>query len=626
MATIRNTLMMKDSMGSVLKNVITSMDMTISTMERLNTASDNIDLSGNFEAAKQQIGLARHELGLVDDEIRKASEEQDNFNNKVRDGTFLTRGLRSMLTGLGGLIGVQKLVNTSDEMVQIDARLNLLTNNEAATDTLKKQIFASANDARGLYTDMASSVTKLGLLAGHAFSNTDEMVAFTNTFQKMGTIAGASTSQLSSAVHQLNQAMASGRLQGDEYVAIIENAPLLAQAIADYAGIGIDELKKFSSEGLITADIIKGAMFSVADDVNEQFASMPMTWGQVWNGVVNKLLMWTEPLLGVINLLANNWSIIEPIVIGVAAAILTYTVATKGAAAAIAVWTTAQTILTSVMALNPWTIGAIGLILFISLIYAGVAALNKFTGTSISATGIVAGVFTTLVAHLYNGFIVQMWNYIAAFVNFFANVFNNPVAAIKILFYDLAQTVIGYILNMASAIESIINKIPGVKINITSGLDNFYNQLELVSQKAKDESQWVEAVKSMDYIGYDDAWKKGYQFGEGIADKVSGTFNFDSFGGFDTDDLIGGLKDEEFNVNVKDDVNLADENLKYLLDSVTQKYINEINLQAPAPEVSVNFYGEINRDVDLDDLAEKTKQKIGTEMVEYVMSSTDIVH
>jgi len=329
MASISNTLKMKDSMGAVLKSVITSMNMTISTMERMNSASDNIDLSSDFETARKLIGLTTNQLNIVDDEIRKAPIEQDNFNNKIRDGTKATSSLKSMFIGMGGAIGVNKLVDTSDYMTLITARLNLINDRLQTTEELQNKIFTAANDARGLYSDMASTVSKLGLLAKNAFNNNNEIIAFTSLFQKMGIVSGSSSSEISNAMYQLIQAMASGRLQGDDYRSIIENAPMLAQAIERYLGDkGVTgTLKDMASEGLITSDVIKFAMFSVADEVNAKFAEMPMTWSQVWNGVINTLLLVSQPLLDFINLLANNGSILEPIVLGVTAVLILYTAA-----------------------------------------------------------------------------------------------------------------------------------------------------------------------------------------------------------------------------------------------------------------------------------------------------------
>ncbi|HBB28267.1 MAG TPA: phage tail tape measure protein, partial [Clostridiales bacterium] len=406
MATIQNTIKMKDSVGSVLKSIITSVDMTISAMEKLGSSSDRIDLSGDFASVKQQIGLTRNELNMFDDEIRKAKEEQENFNNKIRDGTNSASSLKAMFASIGGAMALKKLINTSDQWIQTAARLDIINDGLQTTEELQRKIFASAQASRGLYTDIATSVSKLGLLAGNAFSNNDEIVKFVEIFQKMGTVSGSSTSEISNAMYQLNQAMASGRLQGDEYRSIIENAPMLAKAIADYMGVGRDELKQMASDGMITADVIKGAMFSVSDAVDEKFKSMPMTWSQVWNGIVNNILVYSQPLLECINFLANNWAILEPIVLGVviilgaylsillliniANSIVSISEAIKAAKTTLATGATlAQTaaqhgLNAALMAcLLTWII--ILVIGLIAVFYAAIATVNKFAGTTISA-------------------------------------------------------------------------------------------------------------------------------------------------------------------------------------------------------------------------------------------------
>lgn len=664
MATVRNTLMMRDSMGSVLKNVITSMNMTISTMEKMNSASDNIDLSSDFESARKQIGLATNQLSTVDDEIRKASVEQDEFNKKIREGTTATNGLKSMLISIGGALGLKKITETSDNMTLIYARLNLINDGLQTTSELQNQIFRAANDARGLYVDIASSVAKLGLLARNSFNSNAEIIAFTELFQKMAIVSGSSASETSNAMYQLNQAMASGRLQGDEYRSIIENAPMLAQAIERYLGEqGVTgTLKDMASDGLITSDVIKIAMFSVADEVNAKFAEMPMTWGQVWNGIINKLLIISQPLLSFINFLANNWSMLEPIILGVVAAFLLYTAVvaihngvlgvnnlmtgiaaasaalhagkTLAQAAATETATGAQVGLNAALLASPITWIIIGVIAIIAIFYAAIAAVNKFTGTSISATGLITGAFLTAGAFIGNlvfgsinfiiGLIIEFGNIIIALANFLENVFNDPVAAIMNLFLDLFDVIVGVVQSGAKMLDTIFGS------NLSGAVANFRDEFNTtVDDMMKDRTVDVyEKLNPEDYMlkrfDYSEAFDSGYKFGEGIDDKLTNMFSLGDYNGLNTDDLLAGLEDQEFDVNVKDDVNLADESLQYLLDAVTQKYINQINLLTPAPSIEVVFTGDINRDVDLDDLAERTKTKLGTEMVEYVMSSTDV--
>ena len=258
------------------------------------------------------------------------------------------------------------------------------------------------------------------------------------------------------------------------------------------------------------------------------------------------------------------------------------------------------------------------IIALIALFYAAVAAVNKFAGTSVSATGIIAGAFAVLGAHIINTFIVPVQNMIATFVNFLGNVFNDPIAAIKVAFYDMCLTVIGYIRNLASAIETLLNKIPGVTVDITSGLDSFYAGLEQAQQAVKDESGWVEYVQKMDYIDYADAASAGYSFGEGIDESIA---NFDPSSLFDTNvpgagdyaDLSGygsdlgglggigsGVDDIAGNTGaIADSMDITEEDLKYLRDIAEQEAVNRFT----TAEINIDQSGmqnTINNGMDLD--------------------------
>ena len=248
------------------------------------------------------------------------------------------------------------------------------------------------------------------------------------------------------------------------------------------------------------------------------------------------------------------------------------------------------------------------IIAVIAAIYALVAAFNKATGSSISATGLIAGAFAVLAARVMNNTVIPLQNMFAMFANFIGNLFNDPVAAVKVLFYDMAQTVIGYILNMANAIEEIINRIPGVQVDITSGLDNFYSQIEDASQKVKDESGWVEYVQKMDFIDYSDAANAGYEFGQGIEDKIGGFFGGDLNGmgidtgafGTDMSDVPGGVND--IAQNTKDSVDISDEELRYLHDLAEQDVINRFT----TAEIKVDMVNNnnVSSQMDLDGIVD----------------------
>ncbi|SNX53041.1 tape measure protein [Thermoanaerobacterium sp. RBIITD] len=188
------------------------------------------------------------------------------------------------------------------------------------TAELQDKIFALAQRARTSYQATADVISKLGLLAGDAFKSNDEMIAFSELMQKAFTVSGASIQEQTAAMYQLTQAMAAGRLQGDEFRSIMENAPMLVQAIEDYMHnvMGVEgTLKDMSAEGLITADVIKNAMFSAADDIENKFKEMPMTFGQIGTIVGNTLLQTFEPVIQGIGKGAqwiyDNWSTLEPI-------------------------------------------------------------------------------------------------------------------------------------------------------------------------------------------------------------------------------------------------------------------------------------------------------------------------
>ena len=147
---------------------------------------------------------------------------------------------------------------------------------------------------------------KWDCLQKDAFTSNDELIAFTELVQKSFKLGGASSSEQSSALLQLTQAMAAGRLQGDEFRSIMENAPMIADAIAKYMGKPKGELKELAAEGAITADIIKNAVFDSAKNINDMFDDMPRTFGDAWNEIKNGALQAFTPVMQNINALINS--------------------------------------------------------------------------------------------------------------------------------------------------------------------------------------------------------------------------------------------------------------------------------------------------------------------------------
>nr|DAY60308.1 MAG TPA: tail tape measure [Caudoviricetes sp.] len=694
MATIRTAIMVEDRMSSAFRAMNNALNIVVNSFADLQDAThQGVDVS-SIQAARTELARAEATLTQVEDSIRSATQQQENFNRTVQNGGSgmerLVGKVKSLIGTYVGMRAIESGMNATDAYISRQARLGLIVDVDdtavdavqqkiEATAELQDQIFAAAQRSRGEYGAIVDNVAKLGLLAGDAFNDTSEIVAFTETMQKAFKISGASTSEATNAMYQLNQAMASGRLQGDEYRSIIENAPLLAQAIADYCGVSRGELKELSSAGAISADVVKAAVFNMAEDVEQKFAEMPMRFSDVWTSIKNTATYRAQEVMGAVNAQLNsntgqaiiqginnsigvlintlgmvltmvmavsgffvdNWSIIEPIIWGVVGALVVYN-ATMGVAwlttlknvtlsAAHAVAIAAQTAstiaftvatrgLNAALAMCPINWIIIAIVALIAIFYAAVAAVNKFAGTSYSATGIIVGLFTMLGAFIANSFLIPTWNGIAAFVNFFANVWNDPIGSVKVLFYDMCLTVIGYINNMAHAIEDVINKIPGVTVDITSGLDSFQSQIESASQKVKDESEWKEYVKSIDYIDYGEAYNKGYNFGKGIDTKIDSMFNFEMLDYEPADyssllsDIGAGIGDTAKNTGkTADNTDTTKEDLKYLRDIAERETINRFT----TAEIKVDIGGvnnTVNNMNDLDGIADYLAVKVEEQM------------
>lgn len=515
----------------------------------------------------------------------------------------LLGSVRRLVGGFAGLKGVQMLVSLSDELTQTTARLDRMNDGLQTTNQLTRMIYQSAQRSRGSFQDTADMVAKLGTLAGSAFDSTAEIIAFAEQVNKQMVLSGTNTQSAQAAMLQLTQAMSSGVLRGDELNSILEQTPMIAQTIAQYMGVTTGEMRNMAAQGQVTAAVVKNAMLQAAAETNAQFEQMPMTWGQVWNSFRNTAIMALNPVLKAVSWLASNIRIIGPLVIGVGAAFAVFQIAAVAttiytgvvnflsiafgvltgntAAASAAVFTFNSALLAS-----PITWIIMGITLIIGLIYAGVAAYNKATGQSISATGLIVGAIYTLAA-VANNVTTFMWNAFANFANFIGNVFHSPVSAVKILFYDMATTVLGFISNIAHGIEDLINKLPGVEVDLTSGIDNLVNDLAGKSAAEKENSGWTEYFQTKDYADLSEQFAKGYDKGSNLFNFGS-DFDMDGLGGMAFDQLgadVGDIKDST--KAIQKSVDMSKEDVKSLLDVATRKYVNNINLTAQTPVINV---------------------------------------
>lgn len=647
MATVQSTLKLQDRMSSTFTSITRAMNSTLTMMKNIKGQN----LGADFSKAAADIRLAEIEVNNFNSSLDRAGKEQDEFNNKIQNGNNLldnmTGSVISLISAYAGFQGIKKVINLSDEYTQTNARLDLINDGLQTTEELQDKIFAAAQRSRAAYGAVSSSVAKLGLTAAKAFENNDEIIAFTELLNKNFIVGGASATEQAAAMYQLTQAMGSGKLQGDEYRSIIENAPLLAKAIEDYMRNvqgAKGTMKDWASEGLLTADVIKAALFSSADAINEKFESMPMTWGQVWTQIMNKIYKASMPVLKVVNLLARNWSVLEPIVIGLTTALgiylgalLTYKILT-GLAAISASAHAAATMLQSgetftataaqhgfnaALMACPLTWILLLILAVVAAFYAVVAAINKVTGSTISGTGVILGVLMSAVAFIYNlflglvdlvlGVVNILYDVWATFANAFSNVFNDPIGSIIQLFGGLADTVLSILQTIASAIDKIFGSnlagtVSGWRDSLGSKVDEWtskygsgkyeekYGPLNLTSESL-----------GLSRMAYGDAYNVGYSAGAGLENKISNLFGGDALS-----DAIGDLTGSDasgskaLKTTTNDDL-LSDDDIQLLLDVATRDY--KLNYQQVTPQITLTF-GDIHETADVDGLIDEVANRL----------------
>lgn len=302
MATIKNTITMQDKMTPVLRTIIKSMQSTLDVMAGVDKVSNNAfrKMQKDVRAASDALDNFNRDVDEIPPAANQAANSFSRWKNPLVTAASAIYTIKSALQGISQVTGI------ADTFTLTTARLDLMNDGLQTTGELQNMILASAQRSRAEYGATASAVSKLGILASEAFSGTEEIVAFSELMNKSFKVGGASIQEQSSAMYQLTQAMSSGKLQGDEFRSIMENAPMLAEAIAKFTGKSKGELKKMSSEGVITADIIKGAMFAAADDINDKFDTMPKTFGDTWTSVKNMTLKAFQPVIERMSAFVNS--------------------------------------------------------------------------------------------------------------------------------------------------------------------------------------------------------------------------------------------------------------------------------------------------------------------------------
>lgn len=536
----------------------------------------------------------------------KRLQEQENMAQSVTNS--LTSSVLRLAASYISIQGLKKAVDLSDGLVSMRARLDRMNDGLQTTQELEAMIYQSAQRSRGSFTDTMGLVSQLGTMAGDAFSSSKEIVQFAEQLNKQLAMSGASGASAQAAILQLEQGLASGVLRGDELNSVMEQAPALAKSIADYMQVSVGELREMGSQGQITADIVKNALFAAAKDTNAEFEKTPMTWAQVWTVASNTAVRALDPLLTAINWVANNLNVAIPLVVSLGSAFGVLLIAanwTNILATATKTAASMQAFYNAVMAANPIALTAAAVLVLVAALYGGVAAFNKLTGSSISATGIITGTFTTMGAFILNGTLVPLHNGFAAFVNFLGNAFNDPITAIDVLFYDMSITSLKYIQNVAQGLEGLINMIPGVEVNMTSGIDKLIGKLEYGRNWTIKQNGYKEYIKPWENFDLGKSYKAGYNWGANLGKSGlmgTGTGELEIPQAADVKDLLTNI--DKNTGKIAKTVDLSDEQIKMLVDVAERKYVNNVNLTSQTPMITVQGQNTGNTEKDARNLAD----------------------
>lgn len=551
-----------DNANAELEQLRMQLNQAIQEQNSLNQAMQNMDVS----AANDAYLRLSQTVGNTERYIRDNVDEQGRFNQEISAGTQqaneLTNTIKRAVAAYVSIQTVGKALNISDELVQTTSRLNMMNDGVQTTAELVNMVYAAAQDARGSFSQMADVVARFGNNAKDAFSSSEEVVAFADLIQKQMTIAGASTQEAANAELQLSQALGSGVLRGDELNSIFEQAPNLIQNIADYLDVPIGKIREMAADGELSADVVKAAIFSAADDINSKFNEMPMTWGQMWQSMQNTALIAFQPVLQRLNDLANseafqtfiqgaieamatlanillnvfevaasvgafigdNWSIIAPIIYGVIAALGAYLAimgivnaitaisaaidATKAAADALAagqtfLWTVQQYGLNAALAACPITWIIVLIIALIAIIFAVCNAIAKMTGIANSGFGVITG-GVNVVIQFFKNLGLTVANIALGIGNAIAALASNMMTA----FHNAICSVQSWFYNLLSTALSVIegicsalNKLPFVEFDY-SGISSAADDYAAKASEA--------AGNKEDYQSISDAFNEGF--------------------------------------------------------------------------------------------------------------------
>lgn len=542
----------------------------------------------------------------VTKEAQKATESYSQSQKAAAASTnTLTNSIRNLIGGYVGLQGLRAVLNLSDTITSTTARLDMMNDGLQTTAELNNMIWQSAQRARGAYAETAAFVAKLGNLAGDAFDSNQEIIAFAEQINKQIVLSGASATEASAALLQLTQGLSSGTLRGEELNSVLEQTPMIAKTIADYMGVTTGEMRELASEGKVTAEVVKNAMFAAAEETNAKFEQMPMTWAQVWTSFQNMAVKALNPVLQGVSWVANNMDTLAPIILGVAAALGAYATAMGVSNAVTWLGVAANRALIVTMLKNPflWIAVAIGLV--VAAIYRWVQSVGGLEIAWLTVVDTVLYAWDTLKAGFMTGvyFVMNLWDQLGLVLQTAGTNIANFMGDMKVNVLTILQSMVNGAIDIINWFIGKLNLIPGVSIEAiekttfaataaaeneaakadrNAALEAARQEAEQRAQNRADELAQMWADREANHAA------RQAEIQEKRAAQASGQNNpaamstpYDQLSN-QLDDISGSVK------GIEKSVKMSDEDLKSLVDVAERRYVNNINLTSQTPVINVN--------------------------------------
>lgn len=647
MEGIAGTVQVKDGASAVFTSITRAINVCTSSFYGFQSAASSGMNVGNIVSASGAYAGVHQVVQSITEEIYTAQNAQEDLNKSVSGGQNAVAGmfgkLQSLVDTNVSQKGLGKLISMSDEYVQMSTKIGMMNKGLENADELQGMIYNSALRSRTAYATTVDVVSQFALGAGDVFANNSETVLFAENLSKMFKIAHVSQEDMSTTAAQLAQALATGSVSGEALSSMFKDTPNIMQQMADSLGVSTEELRNME----VPAEMVKNSLLMPTDQINTQFNDMPMTWSDIWTSACTKGYQAAQPLLGLIGGIADQWDTLRPIVTVLAIVVGAYAVAlgickvaqvasgvaaafhtamTGGMTAATAGAATAQGSLNAALLACPIVWIVLAIIILVAVFYLVIAAVNHFAGTTISATGVIAGAFFTVFAVIQNlmfgfmelilGIVNFLVNPFIVFANFFANVFKNPISSVIYLFQGLADNVLGVIERIASAMDFVFNSnmaetVAGWRSGLKQMADdavtkyapneNYENVME-----AADFNLGDMGIKRKNYgEQYDKGYKKGQEFDKWMKGSMPElSFKQDESDlsqAMGTDD--GGVSDNIANIadntgRTADSAEITSEDLKYMKDIAEREVIDRTVFSS----ISVDMGGVNNTVNNMSDL------------------------